>query len=630
MTQRKPQVHKILSWSQAKLFILTLQRFYPRLFPTIVGLIILNSVILSIPSIFMQKVVATLQTAWEQNLTWPVIQPIIYHYVKILAVLYVISLLANITYNQLLAVFTQGCLCQIRERLFAHMESLPIRYFDTHKRGDVMSYYTNDVEALRQVISQSFPQLLVSAVTVVALFAVMVYYSVWMSLVVVGGSLWSVVITRKVGGKSAQYFLEQQHALGRCEGFMEEMINGGKVIKVFSHEELSKADFNKENEELYQASFQANKYSNTLMPILNNVSYLIYIIVASFGGLFLNWDVPNLSISGLPFTLAVIIPFLGMSRQFAAAIQQISPQINAIVLAMAGAERIFGLMAEDPEEDHGHVTLVPPEKGCKAKARHWSWQVPQEHGTYQYVPLTGEVHFRNVDFAYDPAKTILHDINITALPGQKIALVGATGAGKTTITNLLNRFYDITKGTITYDGIDIHQMSKGSLRKSLGIVLQDTVLFTGTVLENIRYGRLDATDEECREAAELAGADSFIRHLPQGYNTLLKVGGASLSQGQCQLLAIARAAVADPPVMILDEATSSIDTRTEQIVQRGMDALMEGRTVFVIAHRLSTVKNADQILVLDGGRIIERGNHEELLEKQGVYYQLYTGAFELS
>ena len=401
MTQRKPQVHKILSWSQAKLFILTLQRFYPRLFPTIVGLIILNSVILSIPSIFMQKVVATLQTAWEQNLTWPVIQPIIYHYVKILAVLYVISLLANITYNQLLAVFTQGCLCQIRERLFAHMESLPIRYFDTHKRGDVMSYYTNDVEALRQVISQSFPQLLVSAVTVVALFAVMVYYSVWMSLVVVGGSLWSVVITRKVGGKSAQYFLEQQHALGRCEGFMEEMINGGKVIKVFSHEELSKADFNKENEELYQASFQANKYSNTLMPILNNVSYLIYIIVASFGGLFLNWDVPNLSISGLPFTLAVIIPFLGMSRQFAAAIQQISPQINAIVLAMAGAERIFGLMAEDPEEDHGHVTLVPPEKGCKAKARHWSWQVPQENGTYQYVPLTGEVHFRNVDFAYD-------------------------------------------------------------------------------------------------------------------------------------------------------------------------------------------------------------------------------------
>jgi ATP-binding cassette subfamily B protein len=427
-----------------------------------------------------------------------------------------------------------------------------------------------------------------------------------------------------------------QKSIAKTEGVVEEMISGQKVIKVFNHEVESEKEFDKANEELYQASELANEYSNTLMPILNNVSYIIYVLVAVAGGIFIQYNVPNLSFSGLPFSIAVIVPFLGMSRQFAGNIQQISPQINSIVMGLAGAERIFNMMDEEPETDDGYVTLVNAKTvngelvESSEPTEQWAWKHPhQADGTITYTPLQGDVRFSDVDFSYNPDKEILHHVTLYGKPGQKIAFVGATGAGKTTITNLINRFYDIADGKIRYDGININKIRKSSLRKSLGIVLQDTVLFTGTVMENIRYGRLNASDGECIAAAKLAGADGFIRHLPQGYDTMLNGDGSNLSQGQCQLLAIARAAVADPPVMILDEATSSIDTRTEQIVQRGMDALMKGRTVFVIAHRLSTVKNSDVIIVLDHGNIIERGTHEELLKEKGQYYQLYTGAFEL-
>ena len=609
--------------------------FYPKLLPFIIILILVNAVISSLPSIFQQNIVAILQTAWENGIGWDVVRPEIMHHIVILASLYLTSLLAGIVYNQLMAIFTQGVLNKIRIKLFDHMETLPIRYFDTHQRGDVMSYYTNDVESLRQMISQSFPQLMISAVTLTTILCIMLYYSIPMALVIILGAIVSVFITKKIGGKSSRYFMAQQKNVARTEGVIEEMINGQKVIKVFNHEPETKEDFDKVNDELYESSYLANKYSNTLMPILNNVSYITYVFVAVAGGLFIELGVPNLSISGLPFSIAVVVPFLGMSRQFAGNIQQISPQINSIVLGLAGAERVFELMDEESETDEGYVELVNAKKvngeivECKEKTNMWAWKHPHHDGTLTYTELKGDVRFYDVDFAYNPDKQILHNITLYGKPGQKIAFVGATGAGKTTITNLINRFYDIADGKIRYDGININKIKKSSLRKSLGIVLQDTVLFTGTVMENIRYGRLDASDAECIAAAKLAGADSFIKHLPDGYNTMLNGDGSNLSQGQCQLLAIARAAVADPPVMILDEATSSIDTRTEQIVQQGMDALMNGRTVFVIAHRLSTVKNANVILVLDHGRVIERGTHDELIAAKGQYYQLYTGAFEL-
>ncbi len=611
-------------------------QYYPKLLPCIMVLICINAVISAIPSIFQQKVIAIIQTAWEQGLAWERVQPDVAKNVTTLACLYAASLLANVLYNQLMAFFTQGTLAKLRDEMFSHMEKLPIRYFDTNKRGAIMSYYTNDVDSMRQMVSQSFPQLMISLITITTILCIMMYYSIWMGLVIILGSLVSIFITRTVGGKSARYFIAQQKYVAATEGVVEEMINGGKVIKVFNHEDEAETAFDEANDALYEAAYNANRYSNTLMPILNNVSYIIYVLVAVVGGLLIEYNVPNLSFSGLPISIAVVVPFLGMSRQFAGMIQQVSPQINSIVMGLAGTERIFAMLDEEPETDEGYVTLVnATEKNgvleeTDEKTGIWAWKHPhQADGTVTYEKLRGDVRFFDVDFAYNPDKTILHNITLYGKPGQKIAFVGATGAGKTTITNLINRFYDIEDGKIRYDGININKIKKSALRKSLGIVLQETVLFTGTVMENIRYGRLDATDEECIAAAKLAGAHSFIKNLPQGYQTMLDGDGSNLSQGQCQLLAIARAAVADPPVMIMDEATSSIDTRTEQIVQRGMDALMKGRTVFVIAHRLSTVKNSNVILVLDHGRVIERGTHEELLAMKGQYYQLYTGAFEL-
>ena len=626
--QRKPGTVK-------RLFKLLFQ-FNPKLLPTIIALILISSVISALPSIFQQNVVAVLEQAWQNGWDWAETQPKVLHFVLILAALYICGLTINTINNQLQAVHTQKALDQFRRMMFEHMESLPIRYFDSHQRGDIMSHYTNDVDAMRQMISQSFPQLLVSLITVTTILCIMMYYSIWMGLVIVAGAVVTVTITRKIGGMSARYFMAQQKYIGQTEGVIEEMINGQKVIKVFNHENEAQAEFDRANDALYEAAYQANRYSNTLMPILNNVNYLIYVFVAVAGGLFLELGLPNLSISGLPFSIAVIVPFLGMCRQFSGAIQQISPQINAVVMGLAGAQRIFDLMDELSEQDEGYVDLVnaKEENGklteSAEKTGMWAWKhTHRETGETEYVPLRGDVRFYDVDFAYNPDKVILHNITLYGKPGQKIAFVGATGAGKTTITNLINRFYDIADVKIRYDGININKIRKPSLRRSLGMVLQETVLFTGTVMDNIRYGRLDATDEECIAAAKLAGADGFIRMLPQGYDTMLAGDGSNLSQGQCQLLAIARAAVADPPVMILDEATSSIDTRTEQIVQEGMDRLMQGRTVFVIAHRLSTVKNSNVILVLDHGRVIERGTHDDLIAAKGQYYQLYTGAFEL-
>ncbi len=541
-----------------------------------------------------------------------------------MGVLYLAGIVGALAYNRLMVTVAQGILKTIRDEMFVHMQKLPIRYFDNHASGDVMSLYTNDTDTLRQMLAQSIPQIFSSIVTVIAVFCAMITTSVWLTLFVLVFVVLMLFVTKTIGGKSGHYFVRQQKSLGELNGYIEEMIHGQKVVKVFCHEEEAKADFDKRNEELFQNAAKANSFANILMPIMGNLGHLQYVLIAILGG--------ALAFNGVGgLTLGAIAAFLQLSKSFTMPISQISQQASAIVMALAGAGRIFELLDEEPETDEGYVTLVNAvEKDgelteTSKRTGIWAWKHPHGDGTVTYTRMQGDVQFFDVDFGYVPEKIVLHDVSLYAKPGEKVAFVGATGAGKTTITNLINRFYDLADGKIRYDGININKIKKSDLRRSLGIVLQDVNLFTGTVMENIRYGRLDATDEECIAAAKRANAHSFIELLPDGYDTVLSGDGSGLSQGQRQLLSIARAAVADPPVMILDEATSSIDTRTEQIVQAGMDALMHGRTVFVIAHRLSTIQNSDVIMVLDQGRIIERGSHEKLMADKGRYYLLYTG-----
>ena len=615
--------------------IKTLFEFYPVLLPIIIALILFNSVVSSIPSIFMQNIIAVIEKYWRTK-DWLHAKPEVLSFVTVLLILYILSLIASFTYNRLMAVVTQGSLMKFREKMFARMESLPIRYFDTNAHGDIMSIYTNDTDTLRQLISQSLPALMQTSIVLLTVFSIMIYYSFWLTGVVLIGCVIMFFITKNFGSKSSRFFIKQQQTLGTTEGYIEEMMNGQKVIKVFNHEEDAIAGFDKVNNAWFEASKKANTFANILMPVLHNMGNILYVLIALTGGVLLYLKTPNVSLSGMALNISIVVPFLNMTKQFTGQIGQISQQINSVVMGLAGASRIFGLLDEEPEFDEGYVTLVnaKEENGelveTTERTEMWAWKHPHEDGTVTYTRLEGDVEMHDVDFAYNPNKMILHNITLYAKPGQKVAFVGATGAGKTTITNLINRFYDIEDGKIRYDGININKIKKPDLRRSLGIILQDTNLFTGTVMDNIRYGYLEATDEQCIEAAKLAGADDFITRLPDGYNTMLTGSGASLSQGQRQLIAIARAAVADPPVMIMDEATSSIDTRTEAIVQKGMDNLMKGRTVFVIAHRLSTIRNSDAIIVLDHGQIIERGDHADLIKQKGTYYQLYTGKLELS
>ena len=628
--QKRPQAKA----GTAVRLIKTLFSFYPALLPAVVVCLLVAAVSSSFGSVFLQGALQIV-TEFGESGNWAAAQPEVFRLVATLAAVYLVGVGASLFWNRAMAIITQGSLEKLREKLFNHMQDLPISYFDTHQRGDVMSHYTNDIDAIRQMISQSLPNLFQTCVVLVTVFVIMLYYSVWMCLVIVAGVAFMVFMTKVLGGNSARFFVAQQRELGVVEGQVEEIMNGQKVVKAFCHEQAAERDFDAFNEHLFEVSQKANMYGNILMPVLMNIGNLIYVVVALAGGLLLALGTPNVSLSGMALSIAVVVPFLNMTKQFCGQIGQISMQINAVVMGLAGADRIFALIDEAPEADEGYVTLVNlgVENGelveTEKRTGLWGWKHPHHDGTTTYTPLRGDVRMEHVDFGYTPNHQVLYDVSVYAKPGQKVAFVGATGAGKTTITNLINRFYDIADGKIRYDGINVNKICKADLRRSLGVVLQDVNLFTGTVMDNIRYGKLDATDDECIAAAKLAGADDFITRLPDGYATMLTGNGAQLSQGQRQLISIARAAVADPPAMILDEATSSIDTRTEAIVQKGMDALMQGRTTFVIAHRLSTVRNSDVIICLDHGHVIERGNHDELIARKGYYYQLYTGAFEL-
>ncbi|WP_342994746.1 ABC transporter ATP-binding protein [Parolsenella catena] len=628
--QKRPQAKA----GTAVRLIKTLFSFYPVLLPAVVVCLLVAAMSSSFGSVFLQGALQIV-TEFGESGNWAAAQPEVFRLVATLAAVYLVGVGASLFWNRAMAIITQGSLEKLREKLFNHMQDLPISYFDTHQRGDVMSHYTNDIDAIRQMISQSLPNLFQTCVVLVTVFVIMLYYSVWMCLVIVAGVAFMVFMTKVLGGNSARFFVAQQRELGVVEGQVEEIMNGQKVVKAFCHEQAAERDFDAFNEHLFEVSQKANMYGNILMPVLMNIGNLIYVVVALAGGLLLALGTPNVSLSGMALSIAVVVPFLNMTKQFCGQIGQISMQINAVVMGLAGADRIFALIDEAPEADEGYVTLVNlgVENGelveTEKRTGLWGWKHPHHDGTTTYTPLRGDVRMEHVDFGYTPNHQVLYDVSVYAKPGQKVAFVGATGAGKTTITNLINRFYDIADGKIRYDGINVNKICKADLRRSLGVVLQDVNLFTGTVMDNIRYGKLDATDDECIAAAKLAGADDFITRLPDGYATMLTGNGAQLSQGQRQLISIARAAVADPPAMILDEATSSIDTRTEAIVQKGMDALMQGRTTFVIAHRLSTVRNSDVIICLDHGHVIERGNHDELIAKKGYYYQLYTGAFEL-
>lgn len=614
-----------------------LMKHYRGMLLTVMFCIVISSCASVIATVFLQRLIDEcitpgisegLDAVWKQLVS----------ILTTMAIVYIMGVAAAFIYTRIMATVTQGTLKYMRNDMFSRMQELPIKYFDSNSHGDIMSTYTNDTDAIRQLIGQSMPMLLQASLTVLAMFAMMIYYSVWLTVVVCIFLFLMLSMTRTVGGASSRFMMAQQDSLAKEEGFVEEMMSGQKVVQVFCHEEESKRDFVKINDRLFSDSEKAFQFGNILMPILHNIGNLMYVSLAIIGGLLLYFHITNLSAAGIgTISAGMIVSFLGMARQLSQTIGQASMQVSLIAMGLAGARRVFQLMDEKPEADQGYVTLVNAIKDSEGNIQEtekntglWAWKhYHKENGKTTYTELAGDIQLEHVDFGYEPRKLVLKDISLYAKPGQKIAFVGATGAGKTTITNLINRFYDIADGKIRYDGINITKIRKPDLRRSLGIVLQDVNLFTGTVMDNIRYGKLDATDEECMEAAKLANADDFIQRLPQGYQTVLTGNGASLSQGQRQLISIARAAVANPPVMILDEATSSIDTRTEALVQAGMDNLMEGRTVFVIAHRLSTIRNSKAIIVLDHGRIIERGSHKELLEKKGTYYQLYTGAFEL-